>query len=382
LIHFYKRVTKGFLVDKIVKTFIDMYVTKSISAGHEDLIHDVAYDFYGRRMATCSSDQKVKIFDQDSSGNWVCTASWQSHHGSVWKVTWAHPEFGQVIATCSFDRSAKVWEEIVGEKGEGGQNHWVVKTSLVDSRTSVTDVKFAPKHLGLMLATSSADGVVRIYEAPDVMNLSQWSLRDEINIKMVCSCITWNPSLSRQHNPLIAVGSDESSSSNSHQGKVKVYEYSDTVRRWQLVETFSTISDPVHDIAFAPNIGRSYHVLAVASKDLRIVTLKPSVQGDKDPASVTKFDIRQAGQFEDHNSVVWRVCWNITGTILATSSDDGKVKLWKANYFDNWKCVSTLAPDASANITNAEKDIQGLGSSLTKQGFSKLPMSCQQSNWH
>ena len=34
------------------------------------------------------------------------------------------------------------------------------KTSLVDSRTSVTDVKFGPKHLGLILATCSADGTV------------------------------------------------------------------------------------------------------------------------------------------------------------------------------------------------------------------------------
>ena len=38
-----------------------MYVAKSIKADHEDLIHDVAYDFYGKRMATCSSDQKVKV---------------------------------------------------------------------------------------------------------------------------------------------------------------------------------------------------------------------------------------------------------------------------------------------------------------------------------
>jgi len=29
----------------------------------------------------------------------------------VWKVTWAHPEFGQVLASCSFDRTAAVWEE-------------------------------------------------------------------------------------------------------------------------------------------------------------------------------------------------------------------------------------------------------------------------------
>lgn len=38
-----------------------MFVSRSINADHKDLIHDVAYDFYGRRMATCSSDQSVKV---------------------------------------------------------------------------------------------------------------------------------------------------------------------------------------------------------------------------------------------------------------------------------------------------------------------------------
>jgi len=146
----------------------------------------------------------------------------------VWKVTWAHPEFGQVLATCSFDRTAAVWEEIgidfvlffhisnfdiifycslhffffltVGE-GSGpearGSKHWIKRTNLVDSRTSVTDVKFAPKTLGLLLATCSADGFIRIYEAPDIMNLSQWTLQHDINCKLSCSCLTWNPSLSR-----------------------------------------------------------------------------------------------------------------------------------------------------------------------------------------
>lgn len=58
---------------------------------------------------------------------------------------------------------------LVGENhgpGERGLRHWVRRTNLVDSRTSVTDVKFAPKHLGLVLATCSADGIIRIYEAP------------------------------------------------------------------------------------------------------------------------------------------------------------------------------------------------------------------------
>lgn len=53
-----------------------------------------------------------QIWDTDGQGGWRLTGSWKAHHGSVWKVTWAHPEFGQVIATCSFDRTAAIWEEV------------------------------------------------------------------------------------------------------------------------------------------------------------------------------------------------------------------------------------------------------------------------------
>jgi len=33
--------------------------------------------------------------------------------------------------------------------------------------------------------------------------------------------------------------------------------------------------EPVRDLAFSPNLGRSYHMLAVASKDVHIFSLKP-----------------------------------------------------------------------------------------------------------
>ena len=55
-----------------------------------------------------------KVFDLNENDEWVLTADWKAHSGSVWKVTWAHPEFGQVLATCSFDRMVTIWEE---EKG-------------------------------------------------------------------------------------------------------------------------------------------------------------------------------------------------------------------------------------------------------------------------
>lgn len=59
----------------------------------------------------------------------------QTHSGSVWRVTWAHPEFGQVLASCSFDRTAAVWEEIVGESNDKqrGLSHWVSATVILFS---------------------------------------------------------------------------------------------------------------------------------------------------------------------------------------------------------------------------------------------------------
>ena len=121
------------------------------------------------------------------------SCSWKSHYGSVWKVNWAHPEFGQVERgeggflrgiKLSGDCDLLIWPDCCSLGGDCwrekfwraqplGSNSFlcqpkifynicwqVKKTSLVDSRTSVTDVKFGPKHLGLILATCSADGTV------------------------------------------------------------------------------------------------------------------------------------------------------------------------------------------------------------------------------
>ena len=35
----------------------------------------------------------------------------QAHDATVSKVSWAHPEFGSIIASSSFDRTVKIWEQ-------------------------------------------------------------------------------------------------------------------------------------------------------------------------------------------------------------------------------------------------------------------------------
>ncbi|ESO91072.1 hypothetical protein LOTGIDRAFT_191563 [Lottia gigantea] len=359
-----------------------MFETNPFPASHEDLIHDVKYDFHGKRKATCSSDHSVKIWDCDEKGQWHCSANWKAHSGSVWRVTWCHPEYGQVIATCSFDRTAAVWEELIGEHArQNKQSHWVKRTSLVDSRTSVTDVKFAPRHLGLQLATCSADCVVRIYEAHDVMNLSQWSLQHEIQCSLSCSCLAWNPSLSRSHPPMICVGSDNPSTTAG--GKVQIYEYSDSNRKWRKLEIISIVTDPVHDLEFAPNLGRSYHLLAVASKDLNLFSIKPLSSSLKDSANISKFDIQRLGEFTEHKSQVWRISWNVFGTVLTSSGDDGCVRLWKANYMGIWKCVQVLEDGSRKAVASYETKTVPVTSNNSVRYYHIKPVAnASQAIWH
>ena len=41
-------------------------------------------------------------------------------------------------------------------------------------------------------------------------------------------------------------------------------------------------------------------------------------------------------------SDVWRLGWNETGTVLATSGEGGSVNMWKASFEGEWKCVEEV----------------------------------------
>lgn len=57
------------------------------------------------------------------------------------------------------------------------RGRWLKKSQLIESKRAINDVKFAPRVFGLKLATASADGSVRIYEASDPFSLTYWPLQ-------------------------------------------------------------------------------------------------------------------------------------------------------------------------------------------------------------
>ncbi|OWZ23336.1 LOW QUALITY PROTEIN: Nucleoporin [Phytophthora megakarya] len=141
---------------------------------------------------------------------------------------------------------------------------------LVDARDSVHDVKFAPRHLGLRLATASEDGFVRMYEEIDVINLSHWPLQEEfLADKGGVTCVSWNKS--RFDVPKIVVGGNSN--------VAKVWGYNNSYRLQVLAELVGH-ADAIHDVCWAPNMDRSSRLLAPASKDHTVRIWRLTIQED------------------------------------------------------------------------------------------------------
>eukprot|EP00030_Apusomonadida_sp_AF-17_P002604 a340379_46.p1 GENE.a340379_46~~a340379_46.p1 ORF type:complete len:326 (-),score=107.39 a340379_46:29-979(-) len=304
----------------------------SISTRHEEIVQDLSYSWDGSRLATAGGDSTIKVFDQSETGEWVLSASWKAHSASVWKLAWAHPEFGQVLASCSFDNTVCIWEQD-GTAEEGGRSVWSKRATLVDSRESVSDCRFAPRNQGLRLAACSAGGTVRLYEAPDVVNLSVWTLVDQIEAKSNGgNAISWNPS--RFSPPMLAT------CGAAHDAQI--WQFDEGYRRWHVAGTLPGHTAEIHDVAWGPNMGRRHEVVATACKDGHVRLFKVVINLD---AGTTDTSL-VAELFHRDLCEVWRVQWNVTGTVLASSGDDGTVRLWKRSpLVDEWRPFLQITSD-------------------------------------
>ena len=88
----------------------------------------------------------------------MVTYSNQAHDATITKLSWAHPVFGSVLASGSFDRTIKIWEQ--REDGSGtssgvtdGKSRWAESATLLEAKSSVRSVEFAPHHFGLKLVS-------------------------------------------------------------------------------------------------------------------------------------------------------------------------------------------------------------------------------------
>lgn len=430
-----------------------MIQTGLISNAHSDLVTDAVYDFYGLRLATCSLDQRIKVWRlEESGGTWSVEDDWKAHDAPVSKLSWAHPEFGSIIASASFDRTVKVWEQTVPSAGDqqagilpngasttyGGSassSRWVERAVLPDARGTIRVVEFAPHHFGLKLATIATDNILRIYECLEQPTLSSWQLIDEIDIANVApgpspSHVTRAAQTAALATPtqthatldgasasLVAQALRESQQQASsvpptraglgnreadggwtlswckdpywgeviaagagNNGVIKIIQLNP--RRSHVLLTLdgspstgaATNTNPsqpggneqpqqntasnstsysITSVAWAPSCGRSYHLIATGGRDghVRIWKLKPPPEdtGDDDTMHEEgKWTASSVGDFDHHKSAVGRVEWNITGTVLSSAGNDGRIRLWKATANNVWRPAGSIGVEQTA----------------------------------
>lgn len=49
------------------------------------------------------------------ASRWLTTPILHSHDGPVWQVSWAHPKFGNILASASYDGKVFIWQERQGQ---------------------------------------------------------------------------------------------------------------------------------------------------------------------------------------------------------------------------------------------------------------------------
>ncbi|KAG6865548.1 hypothetical protein C0991_001552 [Blastosporella zonata] len=406
----------------------------------------------GDRFVAIAPSETIKVWQLDeANGTWSVEDDWKAHDAPVSKLSWAHPEFGSIIASSSFDRSVKVWEQTLpsGQSDSSQQStgsgsgatqpstsRWAERAMLTDARGTVRAVEFAPHHFGLKLATIASDNQLRIYECLEQPSITTWQLSEELDIQTLPS--STSPSLrSRAHTIALATptqtnatldgasaslvtqalqqglqqsgtatpqsstrpgsGNREAdggwslswckdrywgeiiATSCGTNGIVKVIQLSPSRRPMTILtldptpapapqtsssapEVSTLTAEPaaaatpsfaVTSVAWAPSCGRSYHLIATGGRDgrVRIWRVTPGEDLDhEDEEEEGKWTATVVADFDQHKSAIGRVEWNITGTVLSSTGNDGRVRLWKATSGSVWRPAGSIGVEQTEEV--------------------------------
>ena len=132
-------------------------VLSYIETQHGDMVHDIQFDYYAKRIATCSSDRTIKVFECNGE-KYHNSATLTGHEGPVWQVSWAHPRFGVILASCSYDGSVLIFRE-------SSQNNWTKIYEYRSNDSSINSIAWCPNEYGLILACAASNGKVYLLKS-------------------------------------------------------------------------------------------------------------------------------------------------------------------------------------------------------------------------
>ncbi|KAL3498975.1 hypothetical protein ACH5RR_041707 [Cinchona calisaya] len=309
-----------------------------------------AWNYSGQRLAAGSDNGTLAIYSptDPASSVFTCISTFKVEETGILKVVWVPPEFGDAVACISSDGTLSLWEEIV----EDDILLWNLCKRFDRSTSAVLDIQFGVFTTSLKLVAAYSDGQVKVFGLLDPLDLMNWQLQAEfqnviesVSKSSKASClsatVSWNPQRGefQQLSFVLGFNSDILQLNSS-----KVWEFDQDHQRWLPVAELALPEDKgdqVFAVAWAPNIGRPYEVIAVAtSKGISIW----HIASNPDPSG--RLSVERVALLSGHNGEVWQMEWDMSGMTLATTGSDGVVKLWQSNLNGAWHEQALFEPTA------------------------------------
>lgn len=287
--------------------------------------HDMQLDYYGQRVAAASADGTVYIWDV-SDGQQKAAGQLKGHEGPVWKVCWAHPKFGSVVASCGYDMKVIVWKEVQ-------TCQWQIAHMDSSHSASVNSVEFCPLEHGLRLACASSDGTVSILTYEDC----QWRRTAFPANTGGSQALSWAPVQKRDGVPqpgarLVTGGCDNA---------VCVWKCEAEVWSQEFPPMPAGHTDWVRDVAWRPLEGAS--VVASGSWDKTVVIYSQEQEGQQWRQLCT---LNLPGKVES-------LSWCESGSILGVSCGESDVALFKEAYDGRWEEVGKVNESGYVEVPNS-----------------------------
>lgn len=274
--------------------------------GHQDTVHDAQFDYYGKLVATCSSDRLVKVFSVNGKSV-THSADLVGHQGPVWQISWSHPKNGAYLASCGFDGTILIWHNATNDSIHWQQVHQITS----EGSSSVNSVAWAPYEMqggNKLVAGACADGSILIAE----QDQQQWVTSVIPHAHAIgATGVSWAPVLGQAVVKRCATcGCD---------GMIKVWVYDHTSQSWvQEGGSLAGHQDWVRSVAWAPAAGlNSSATMVSAGEDGKVIVWKHNGHGWKETV-VHHFD-----------RPVWKASWSHNGSMIAVTDAEQQVSLWK-----------------------------------------------------
>lgn len=256
----------------------------------------------------------------------------------MWQVSWAHPKFGVILASCSFDGGVLVHRE--NRPGDWS----ILHSARLLHESSVNGIAFGPHEYGLITAAASSDGRVSILQH---QSSGTWSVEYLQDCPVGVNAVSWAP-YGAYYDPAQPELPDSprivSAGCDNH---IRFWVCKNGV--WSVESSSATSESPVchtdwvRDVSWAPSLLPNHNMIASCSEDRSVLIWKQNPSTKAWTATMLHtFDVP-----------VWRVSWSVTGHVLAVSSGDSDVTLWKEGFDGSWSQVGTVEEsEAEANVNS------------------------------